>query len=139
MNKKITLTAFFLTLLHLLVPAQENRIECTSIKQNNNIVELTLTSQTHFRVGGNLVVLHIGDKVFSKSQQTDEGAISRITFYIPSEEFQKLADGQDMRLDYDYQAQQASQPDNTNSAVAPQQYGGKQWALGKLNKQLQKK
>jgi hypothetical protein len=139
MNKKIVLTASFLILLRIILPAQENGIAFTSIKQNNNVIELTITSQTHFRVGGNLVVLHIGDRIFTKSQQTDEGNISRLTFFIPSGEFQKLADGQDMLLAYAYQNERGNHLDETDRASTTQPYAGKQWALGKLNKQLQKK
>jgi hypothetical protein len=139
MNKKITLTALFLTFIRLLLPAQESGIELTSIQQKDKTVELTITSQTHFRVGGNLVVLHIGDRVFSKSQQTDNGAISKLTFYIPSEEFQKLADGLDMLLAFDYQSEQANQPNETDRVAPSQPSSGRQWALGKLNKQLQEK
>jgi hypothetical protein len=139
MNKKIILTTFFLALLRIVSPAQENGITFTSIKQNDKIVEFTITSQTHFHVGGNLVVLHIGDKVFTKSQQKDEGDISRLTFYIPSEEFQELADGQDMLLAYAYQNEQAGTLNETERASTSQPYAGKQWELGKLNKQLQKK
>jgi hypothetical protein len=139
MNKKITLTALFLTFIRLLLPAQESGIELTSIQQKDKTIELTITSQTHFRVGGNLVVLHIGDRVFSKSQQTDNGAISKLTFYIPSEEFQKLADGLDMLLAFDYQSVQANQLNETDRAAPSQPSAGRQWALGKLNKQLQKK
>ncbi|MCH2234214.1 MAG: hypothetical protein MK078_08170 [Crocinitomicaceae bacterium] len=91
-------------LLPLLVAAQnqattETQISFESAIQKDDIVEVTLSSNTNFIVGANRYVLHSGAKYFLMNTHPG-GDVTKITFFIPIDEFGIINGSSDLVLVY---------------------------------------
>jgi len=130
MQKSIVL--FFSLLAVFFIPgrsvAQEKaKVEITTAQQKGNTVEFTLTSAKKFIVGGNVYVLHVGDKTFSHYKQS----MHSLSFLIPSGDFNNLSDGANVYLTYGNE----NEPERSLEAMSkPGQ--GPCWSLGKFNAQI---
>lgn len=122
----------FSSLLPAITFAQQKQdIYIELVKQNNNTVEFTLVANTPFYVGGNVYVLHIGDKNFHLSQQdNDDKNRGYLKFFIPLNEFAELKDGSTVYLTYGYLDVTAEQDVQTLYNNDPAHC----WVAGKFNK-----
>ncbi len=87
-------------LLTTMLSAQEvDGVTVASVELNEGYAAVELVTATPFIIGGNRYVLHIGDAVFIKSIHPD-GNEYMLTFYIPIEEWEQIASGQEAVLVY---------------------------------------
>lgn len=107
----------------------------TKIIQNGARIELTVAASQAFYVGGNVYVLHIGKKDFSLSKQNNRDGKGSITFYIPTEEFNVLTEGDYVWMSYGNKFKKAPDP-SVDPATFCKKNPKKCWALGKFSKQL---
>lgn len=114
--------------------AQSNA-SISKIIQNGQRVEITISASKPFYVGGNIHILHIGGTDFSLSKQSNKEGKGSILFYIPTEEFNKLTEGDYVWMSYGNKFKK--KPDPTTD---PEKFCKKNsktcWALGKFSKQL---
>jgi len=66
----------------------------------NQTVEFTVLSEEAFYVGGNVFVLHIGDKMFDYYRQEDIDGKGKLVFLIPENDFKNLAKNELVFLRY---------------------------------------
>lgn len=108
-----------------------------AIKQNNSIVELTLTSTKPFIIGGNAYMLYIGQQRFTLNKQEIKEGKNYITFLIPQKDFSALVDGTSMWLLY------GDLNTITNGSVDLNAFAQENphtcWSIGKLKKKSLKK
>ncbi len=114
----------------------KHKSQIHSVVQKNQTVEFTISSTKSFYVGGNIHILHIGDKQFRLSKQT-KGKVNTITFLIPEGDFNNLVEGNNIYMTY---GQLFNSPPNEEeakklSATCPNTF----WTLGKFTKSLLKK
>lgn len=76
------------------------QVKFASAKQNGSTVSFTLTSNKPFRMGGNMYLLHINNKDFTRSKQNTSNGKGTITFYVPVAEVNEFKEGADMYLTY---------------------------------------
>lgn len=87
-------------LLTTMLSAQEvDGVTVASVELHEGYAAVELVTATPFIIGGNRYVLHIGDAVFIKSIHPD-GNEYMLTFYIPIEEWEHIASGQQAVLVY---------------------------------------
>ncbi len=106
----------------------------TAIHQKDGMVEITVTCSKHLKTGANPYVLHIDDRVFTRSNSSKDDRTGRtLIFYIPEADFNQLADGANVTMVYGYDKKEEGAEKNDR---ASKEYHGKQWQVGKLNKQM---
>jgi len=113
------------------VQAQEKqKVKMSLLKQAGPNVTLTITSPSEFYIGGNTHVLYIGNKHFLLHDQDNENGKGILKFYIPSEDFKKIADGSRVYLSYGLLEAESEQElqDMCKQKFCPC------WELGKLKK-----
>ena len=81
------------------LPLANQKVELGTVKLKDQTVELTLTSDQKFYVGGNIHILHIGKSKFKLSKLDSETG-KKITFLIPQSEFNALVDGSEFWMSY---------------------------------------
>jgi hypothetical protein len=121
------------------VTAQEKaKTEITSVKQNVQTVEFTVESTKPFYMGGNIHILHIGNKDFKYSKQAKEDGKGILTFLIPVADWTALTDGDAVWMTYGNLFKTA--PDQqTDIKALCEKSPDKCWYLGKFNSGLLKK
>jgi hypothetical protein len=134
MQKLIVL--FFCLLAIMFFPdrsvAQEKaKVEIVSARQKGNTVLFTVASSGNFIVGGNVYVLHIGDKTFSHYKQSVAHGKGSLAFLIPAADFNNLKEGANIYLTY-------GNKNETEKGMEEMSKPGQGpcWALGKFNPQI---
>lgn len=141
MKKRII---FFITCLSIFcfsgnIAAQgAAKTEITSVRQNAETVEFTIESTKPFYVGGNVHILHIGNKDFTRSKQTKKDGKGTLTFLIPLAEWNALTDGADMWMTYG-NLFKISPDQNTDIKSLCAKSPSKCWYLNKFSAGLLKK
>ncbi len=114
------------------------KTEITTVKQNVQTVEFTVESSKPFYYGGNVHILHIGNKDFSHSKQSKSGAKGILTFLIPVADWNALTEGNDVWVTYGNLLKTA--PDEqADIKTLCEQSPNKCWYLGKFSSGLLKK
>ncbi|MFI5195795.1 MAG: hypothetical protein ACHQD8_01780 [Chitinophagales bacterium] len=81
--------------------AQEKpKTETTSVKQKDETVRFSLTSSKPFIFGSNRYVLYIGNKEFTRNEQSHKNGKGYMTFLIPADDFNSLQEGAGIYLTY---------------------------------------
>lgn len=132
------LTVLFFSLAVMLcfpvhLPAQvKQNMEMASAARVGDRVELTLTSQKPFFVGGNRYILYIGDKEFYLNKQSARNGRGTLTFLIPADDFNDLNDGGAVYLTYG----KVFRNDDAQDREGMSKLSPMCWSLGKLNKSM---
>jgi hypothetical protein len=99
-------TVLFLGILFMFLCAGEvaaqvkAMVQISTVKENGKKVYFTVTSSKQFIVGDNIYVLHIGNKVFWLSEQSQNNEQGTLTFFIPADDFKDLEAGSGIYLTY---------------------------------------
>ncbi len=111
-------------------------IKIESAYKKGSIVYFTVQSNKDFYVGGNVYVLHIGDKQFAHSEQTSKADGSgELSFMIPEADFSTLMDGANVYVTY---GQLLDEDDDRALAELSKQPTTQCWSIGQFNKKLLK-
>ncbi|MDD5571874.1 MAG: hypothetical protein PHD97_12060 [Bacteroidales bacterium] len=129
----IFLVQILFFLFYSFTNAQTNTATITAIHQNDSIIEITITTPTHFHQGANPYVLYIGDKYFSMSKEPKNGEGRNLVFFVPLSEYNELADGSTATLVYGFYNENAPSGNGDNVS---REFIGPHWQLGKLNKTI---
>jgi hypothetical protein len=106
----------------------------TSVKQNGERTEVTVSSAKKFYVGGSTHVLHIGNKEFSLNKQVNKEGKGTIIFYIPAAEFNALTEGEEVYMTYGSKFRKGTDPKDV--ALFCKKNPKVCWYLGKFTKTL---
>jgi hypothetical protein len=134
--KKITALFFSVVLLFSLPGSAKPQVRpntaISSVKQNGNIVDFTLTSAKPFIFGSNRYILTIGDKTFYLNKQWAAQGKGTLVFFIPADDFNKLTEGSAIYLTY------GDMPGNSSAQEkeAMAKENGRCWPLGNFSKAL---
>jgi hypothetical protein len=132
--KKIFLLLILSILFNSFAFAQSTAV-VSKIIQKGQRFELTVTAEKPFYVGGNIHILHIGKQSFSLSKQVNMDGKGAIIFYISTEEFNSLNEGDYIWMSYGNKFKKT--PATTEDPAKFCRKNSKTcWALGKFNKQL---
>jgi hypothetical protein len=102
-----------------------------SIRTVNGVVEVELHSSREFPIRDEVVVLRIGKKEFLRSRSPEDGSLKTLIFMIDPDQFDSLADGEEMTVTYGRSKGEAGEVGaSAASAHRPR------WNFGKLNKSL---
>ncbi len=83
------------------VKAQDKaRTRIVQVKQKGDIVLFTLSSSKPFIFGSNRYYLRIGDKSFTRNEQSHTNGKGRMTFLIPKGDFNRLNESAAIYLTY---------------------------------------
>ena len=104
-----------------------------SIRASGSAIEIEVQSSTEFPVRGEVLVLAIGKKEFSRSNPSPDGSLNTLIFVLDAEEFEKLPDGEPITVGF---GRQKSGDDLTSMKAArtPKADKGPRWKFGTLNK-----
>jgi hypothetical protein len=111
---------------------QKGKTSITSVVKNNNEIAITISAAKPFYVGGNIHILHIGNKVFKRNEQGKINNKGIITFYIPLEDFKAITEGSVIWMSYG--SIEIDEDQNIESLC--QQLPRTTWYLGKFSKKL---
>ena len=132
--KKISLL-LILNILFYYFSFAQSTVVVSKIIQNGQRFELTITGEKPFYVGGNIHILHIGKQSFSLSKQLNMNGRGAIVFYISTDEFNSLNEGDYIWMSYGKKFKKT--PASTED---PEKFCRKNsktcWALGKFSKKL---
>ncbi len=106
-----------------------------SIRASGFAIEIEVHSSTKFPVRGEVVVLAIGKKEFSKSKPAPDGSLNTLIFVLDPEEFEKLPEGEPMTVSFGRQTAEEGMT-SMAAARAPRADKGPRWKFGTLNKAL---
>jgi len=113
--------------------AQEKpKTQVSSVKQKGETVKFSLTSSKPFIFGSNRYMLYIGNKEFTRSEQSDKNGKGYMTFFIPADDFKSLQEGSKIYLTYG--DVNAGETDMDEMAKTSRRC----WTLGKFSKKLLK-
>ncbi|MGZ4034629.1 MAG: hypothetical protein ACXVDT_15615 [Bacteroidia bacterium] len=119
--------------------AQDNaKAKITSVTQNAQTVEFTVESTKPFYVGGNVHILHVGNKDFKLSRQTKKDGKGILTFLIPVSEWNSLTEGADVWITYGDLFKNATDQQTDIKALC-EKNPQKCWYLNKFTSGLLKK
>ena len=136
--------ALFITCLNMLyfsvnAVAQSNvKTEITTVKQNAETIEFTVESAKPFYYGGNIYILHIGNKDFKYSKQTKTEGKGILTFLIPIADWNSLTGGDDVWMTYG-NLFKTSPDQKVDIKALCEKSPDKCWYLGKFSSGLLKK
>jgi hypothetical protein len=100
-NRILIFTCLSMFYFSTKIVAQENaKTTITSVKQNEQMIEFTIEASKPFYYGGNVHILHIGNKDFAHSKQTKNDNKGILTFLIPVADWNALTDGADVWMSY---------------------------------------
>ena len=112
--------------------------EITTVIQNEQTVEFTIESSKPFYFGGNIHILHIGNKDFTYSKQSKNDGKGILTFLIPVADWNALTEGAAIWMTYGNLFKTA--PDNeTEIKSLCEKSPNKCWYLQKFSSSLLKK
>ena len=140
MKKRIVLFISCLSMFYFSANsfAQEKaKTEITNVKQNAQTVEFTVESSTPFYYGGNVHILHIGNKDFSHSKQSKTDGKGKLVFLIPVADWNALTDGTDVWVTYGNLFKTSNDEQTDIKALC--ENSPKCWYLGKFSPGLLKK
>ena len=131
------ITALLFSLVFLLpfsnkaVAQEKARIKIAHVKQKAETILFTLSASKPFIFGSNKYYLHIGDKDFTRNEQSKNNGKGRMTFFIPVDDFNKFPVGDEIYLTYgklsgDGMSMEAMSKENFVQC----------WSLGKFSKTL---
>jgi hypothetical protein len=106
----------------------------SSVKLVGTTVELTVTSDKAFYVGDNIHILYVGNTAFKHNRQSKKS----LTFLIPENEFNVLADGETLWMTYGHKFNAKQVPEETIKKMAKENPNAV-WYLGTFSKELLKK
>jgi hypothetical protein len=119
--------------------AQEKaKTEITSVIQNAQTVEFAIESTTPFYYGGNVHILHIGNKDFKMYKQTKRDGKGQLTFLIQISEWNTLVNGDDVWVSYG-NIFKTSPDQNIDIKALCEKAPQKCWYLGKFSSARLKK
>ena len=131
------ITALFFSLV-ILLPfpgksfAQEKaKTKIAHVKQKDDLVLFSLTSSKPFIFGNNKYYLHIGDKEFTRNEQSKSNGEGRMTFLIPADDFNTLNENAPIYLTYGVVSR-----DGTNMEEMSKVNFVQCWSLGKFSRKL---
>jgi hypothetical protein len=111
--------------------AQEKaKTKIAHVKQKGEDVLFTLSSSKPFIFGSNKYYLHIGDKEFTRNEQTKKNGMGYMTFIIPQVDFNSLPEGGSIYLTYGRVSQ-----DEAMEELSKENYV-QCWSLGKFSQAL---
>lgn len=134
-NMRKTIIAFFSIVIMLFfsgnVIAQEKaKTQITSVKQKSEIIRFSLTSSKPFIFGSNKYILYIGNKEFTRNEQSHKNGKGYMTFLVPADDFDRLQDGSNIYLTYgEVSVEEVDMDAMSNSSR-------RCWSLGKFSKNL---
>lgn len=108
------------------------KTEIATVKQKGEVVRFTVASSKPFIYGSNRYILYIGDKEFSRYEQTKKNGKGFLTFLIPVSDYKSLSEGAAMYLSYGH----FNTDEQDMEAVAAKSH--KCWAFGKFSHTLLK-
>ena len=134
--KKIATLLFCILLVmsvsHKAFATEKPKTRISYVKQKGDLVRFSLTSSKPFIFGSNKYYLHIGDKEFTRAEQSKSNGKGRLTFLIPSTDFKALKDGNAIYLTYgDPGVADEAGFEELCKAGSP-----KCWSLGTFNKSM---
>jgi hypothetical protein len=138
---KRTLRLLIVPALFLFAPAigqeiQKPVINIVSAKQSGQTVAFTVHSNKEFYVGGNVYILHIGNRQFAHSEQSvSEDGKGVLSFLIPATDYAQLADGAKAYVTY---GQLLEEEDSNAYATLSTQTNVRCWYVGDFSKKLLK-
>lgn len=121
-----------LSVSHTVLAVEKSKTKVSYVKQRGEMVHFSLTSSKPFIFGSNKYYLHIGDKEFTRAEQSKSNGKGRLTFLIPSSDFQTLKDGTGIFLTY---GEMPADDDAAYEEMAKENTV-KCWSLGKFNKSM---
>jgi hypothetical protein len=124
----------FIFLISCLISAASAQTSITSIKTNGDKTEVTVSSSKKFYVGGNIHVLHIGQKEFSVNRQMNTESSGVIIFYIPTAEFDALPLGENVFMTYGNKYRKNTDPKDIEEMC--RKNPNVCWYLGKFKKTI---
>lgn len=101
-------------------------------RQKGKTVLFTVNSTKPFIVGSNIYILHIGNKDFGHSEQSESKGKGTMTFFIPGEEYKELRDGVGVYVSYGQILQEADQNESMEELCKENHIPC--WSLGKFSK-----
>lgn len=111
-------------------------IKIESAHKKGETVFFTVQSTKEFYVGGNVYILHIGDRRFAHSEQTTNADGSgELSFMIPESEYAQLAEGVKAFVTY---GQLLDENDEQAFAELSKQPNTQCWSIGQFSKKLLK-
>jgi hypothetical protein len=126
-------------LINLLVfaGAEKSSMAITKLVRNGATIELSISADKPYYVGGNLQVLYIGNKHFTHSKFSESKGKHIITFLIPQADYALLKEGDAVWMTYGEitRGEQEALPDMEAYLKANPKSC---WKLGKLHKKLSK-
>ena len=121
-----------LVLLGGAVAAREKAlVKIGSMQQKGKDVAFAVVGSQYFRIGGNIYVLHIGEREFAHGRVSKSNGKGTVTYYIPLAEFNKLQDGTNVYLTYGRSGHETEQKLEGMS----KEPNFPCWLLGKLSKE----
>jgi hypothetical protein len=107
----------------------KSKVEISSVKQKAETVRFMLSSSKPFMVGDNRYILHIGDKEFSRYEQSKNNGKGYITFLMYTDDFDKLENDKKVYLTYGSVSEEADMEKLSKQSA-------RCWSLGKFSKGL---
>lgn len=114
-----------------LIAQEKTQTRIATVTEKDNNIAFTISSDKKFIFGGNRYVLHIGDKVYMRSQQSFENGKGLLTFFISKSEFDKLPEGKSVYLSYGNMESDEQELEKLSTRDYPTC-----WSLGKFTKRL---
>ncbi|MCX6294766.1 MAG: hypothetical protein NTX97_01660 [Bacteroidetes bacterium] len=138
MKKNTILLILFLSLIYSENFFAQSNAAISKIIQKGQRVELTITASKPFYVGGNMHILHIGNKDFTHYKQTKKNGKGILTFLIPIEDFNSLVQGDVVWMSYGNLLKE-NPGENINIEEMCKTNPQKLWYFGKFSAKLLKK
>jgi hypothetical protein len=134
---KKLITSFFSTTILLIslsstIMAQVKPVmKIATVKQKSKTVSFTITASEPFRMGSNRYILHIGNKEFFRSTQSESKGHGTITFMIPADDYKHLPNGKSIFLTCGH-----SNDGGDDLQALSDRKDPNCWPLGKFSKKL---
>ena len=102
------------------------------MKRKGDLVQFSLTSSRPFIFGSNKYYLHVGDKEFTRAEQSKSNGKGRLTFLIPADDYRRLKEGAGVFLTYG----NLGADDEQAYEELIKECSTKCWSLGKFSKTM---
>ncbi len=138
MKKNTILLIIFLSFIYSESFFAQSNTVISKITKKGQRVELTVTASKPFYVGGNMHILHIGNKDFTHYKQSKKNGKGVLIFLISVTEFNNLIEGDVIWMSYG-NLLKASPDENINIEEMCKTNPQKLWYLGRFSANLLKK
>ena len=132
--RKIIITFFSIVIMLFFsgyVIAQDKpTTQISTVKQKGEIIRVSLTSSKPFIFGSNRYILYIGNKAFTRNEQSHKNGKGSMTFLIPADDFDRLPEGANIYITYGQV--NVEEDDMVEMSKTSQRC----WSLGKFSKNL---